>query len=1453
MTKQAKAVERFSVAHQFSHLKFGFALLGLVLVAGLGTARAQTSYYWDTNGATAGVGGTGSWTTNGTTWTTNAAGNVATISGAWANGNTNYAVFQGTAGVVSLSATTVFAGQIQVNVTGYTLMNNSTAGTSGNRYLRTTNGIVLGSNVNLNLSSGVTTNGAAIGFDAMITNAVGATGAQLTITGATLNADSSVRIMCDGSKADIWVPTTVATTGSGYASVKNVGSTNSIYGNVTVNSGSRLLFGASSSTRRINVKGNVTTANTDLMIGETGDVGMVVLYGSNTIGGNVLLKSGQLGYGTNNAFGTSTVVVSDGTTFGQQGTIGATDADRTINNTISLLGSVTLGLGSFSSFLGGTLDLNGATRTITLGNSAYLNGAVQNGGINVTSTSATRVLYLNGNNNYAGGTTLNGGTINLGNNAGLGTAGLTVNSNAVGNTLTATDGRNIASAINLSSGASLNLDSGSTNAPATTWTQAGAISGAGSVTKTGVGTLNLAGANSYTGSTAVSGGTLVAVTNNIRSTITSNSVAISFSNAPALGTYAVLPGALSGTYPPATFSGLAANQKASFSASAGTATVELKTAQSITFNPIPDQILGAAPIYLNATASSGLPVTYTSSNPGVATVSGNLVTLVGVGTTQITASQSGDAQYASASPVIQSMNVRGGAEIYGKTDLQNFESAPAGSLLRGVSGWSTTDQFTDSNDPTRSDGIIALPGGGTAAFVGGWYTSAAKYPVTYRFDQGASDRIVFDWNQLITSSDPAIAGAVDRFGWEFKDSSGQTLFSLKMVQFVDTNGNGDWDPASGDVPAEPLANPADDQAGGNANFVPNKVLVVGYGANGERLPTSEMANYVQLDRNSWAQFRVIADLKTKKWYAQIKNGSSYINLTVPGGASLPAGVTSLNQVAAVWELNDTTQTGSTYSMGGSNQMIFDDFSVQGAKVVILGLEVPALAAYDGAVRPANVTQDPAGVAVVSYSVLDSNGNYIALSGLPQDAGRYRVNVSVPSPYYAVDPANPTSGNSQALSGDYRITSRSVTIRGLTANDKAYNGTVYGTLSGTPVLEGVVSGDDVSIVGTPNVQFDSMEVGTAIPVRINGGYSLAGTKASNYQLTLPTFVANINKADPIVRSPAASVINYGQTLGESGLLGGASSVAGSWDWTTPSVILPAGTSSQTVTFTPTDLSHYNSVQASISVSVNKVTPTITTAPTASEIIYGQDLGASVLSSGVTSVPGSFAWTVPSTILAAGNRTQSVTFTPSDTANYNSVTTSVGVKINKAVPTIATAPTPSVITYNSTRTLANVALSGGAGSVPGLFSWQNPATVMVAGTSTQRAVFNPSENSNYEAVSFDVVVTVSKATPLISQSPTAGAIVYGQNLGSSVLTGGVGTVPGTFGWTNPSQILPAGNTPQEVTFTPEDSANYNAVTTSLYVRVNKASPTFTSLPSVGSLTFGQTLADATLTGGEASVAG
>lgn len=74
-----------------------------------------------------------------------------------------------------------------------------------------------------------------------------------------------------------------------------------------------------------------------------------------------------------------------------------------------------------------------------------------------------------------------------------------------------------------------------------------------------------------------------------------------------------------------------------------------KLNQSITFPALPQKLRTDPAFSLTATASSTLAITYTSSNPAVATVSGNVVTIVGIGTTTITASQAGDGIYNAAS------------------------------------------------------------------------------------------------------------------------------------------------------------------------------------------------------------------------------------------------------------------------------------------------------------------------------------------------------------------------------------------------------------------------------------------------------------------------------------------------------------------------------------------------------------------------------------------------------------------------------------------------------------------------------------------------------------------------------------------------------------------------------------------------------------------------------------
>jgi hypothetical protein len=84
--------------------------------------------------------------------------------------------------------------------------------------------------------------------------------------------------------------------------------------------------------------------------------------------------------------------------------------------------------------------------------------------------------------------------------------------------------------------------------------------------------------------------------------------------------------------------------------------------QSIRFDVLPVLIEGAAPVVLSAQASSGLAVTFVSSNTNVARVQGNKLTVVGPGAAQITASQAGSAIYAPCS-ASQTLTVIPSAEL----------------------------------------------------------------------------------------------------------------------------------------------------------------------------------------------------------------------------------------------------------------------------------------------------------------------------------------------------------------------------------------------------------------------------------------------------------------------------------------------------------------------------------------------------------------------------------------------------------------------------------------------------------------------------------------------------------------------------------------------------------------------------------------------------------------------
>ena len=85
-----------------------------------------------------------------------------------------------------------------------------------------------------------------------------------------------------------------------------------------------------------------------------------------------------------------------------------------------------------------------------------------------------------------------------------------------------------------------------------------------------------------------------------------------------------------------------------------------------------------------------------------------------------------------------------------------------------------------------------------------------------------------------------------------------------------------------------------------------------------------------------------------------------------------------------------------------------------------------------------------------------------------------------------------------LSGTVTVAQKGVTITGLGAANKEYDGSNSATVTGTAAVAGKVGSDDVTVTGG-TATFDNKNVGAGKTVTFNG-YSLSGAAAGNYNLT-----------------------------------------------------------------------------------------------------------------------------------------------------------------------------------------------------------------------------------------------------------------------------------------------------------------------------------------------------------------
>ena len=168
-------------------------------------------------------------------------------------------------------------------------------------------------------------------------------------------------------------------------------------------------------------------------------------------------------------------------------------------------------------------------------------------------------------------------------------------------------------------------------------------------------------------------------------------------------------------------------------------------------------------------------------------------------------------------------------------------------------------------------------------------------------------------------------------------------------------------------------------------------------------------------------------------------------------------------------------------------------------------------------------------------------------------------------------------------------------------------------------------------------------------------------------------------------------------------------------------------------------------------ITKASSSITTAPAASGITYGQALSDSNLTGGEGNVAGAFAWKDGTVKPSAGTAQHEVIFTPTDTTNYNTATVNVSVTVDKATPTIAWGSAAQTFTYTGqpaqitapTVTLVNGETFSGTISYSYTGTSSGTGIPVNAGTYTVKASI-PAQGNYTAAESGEMTLTINKAT-------------------------------------------------------------------------------------------------------------
>jgi hypothetical protein len=180
-----------------------------------------------------------------------------------------------------------------------------------------------------------------------------------------------------------------------------------------------------------------------------------------------------------------------------------------------------------------------------------------------------------------------------------------------------------------------------------------------------------------------------------------------------------------------------------------------KGTQSVTFGVLSSKYTTDGDYTISATASSGLGVTFSSSLPGVATVTGTTVHIVGAGMTTITAAQAGDANWNAATSVDRTLTVTVPAApqtiTFNALSHGTYGSSYADLSASSTSGLSVSFASSNSTVATvTTGGVVTVVGPGTTTI-----TATQAGNVSYNAATPVTQDLVVDVKPLTVTS-PAV-------------------------------------------------------------------------------------------------------------------------------------------------------------------------------------------------------------------------------------------------------------------------------------------------------------------------------------------------------------------------------------------------------------------------------------------------------------------------------------------------------------------------------------------------------------------------------------------------------------------------------------------------------------------------------------------------------------------------